>query len=256
MSDEAAVVRLKLDGKRYTCPTRGCKSKDFIEVARSTSPVIAPVTSPPTLVRCAVCLTQSILYGVVEVLDPPRNDWRTPGGTAMAPVEGGLWTTLHREYRFNLDVAASAENTKTEAYLDGSCPEMDGLREDWFIVGGHIRTPTPARVWDNPPYQPKGAIEAWLSKALDQALKGVFSAHLIPMASSVGWFNKLVIPFAEWHTFEGRIAFEDPLAQPGDERTSPKQDNLLVIYDPESDVVGHTAVRSAKTGEYVWRRET
>ncbi|MCX5748456.1 MAG: hypothetical protein NT062_38875, partial [Proteobacteria bacterium] len=93
-------------------------------------------------------------------------------------------------------------------------------------------------------------IERWLQKGLSEAARGVFSVFLVPMSSSVGWFNDLVVPYAEWHTFRGRIAFVDPV--PGHKRENPKQDNLLVIFDPQSHVVGHTAVRSSKTGKVMW----
>lgn len=203
---------------------------------------------------------------------PPRNDWQTPGGTARAPVEGGLWTTLHREYRFNLDAAADAKNAKVPLYLD---EQYDALTHDWF--GPNLVTrarvlqpeatasadshhamqilPEDVRAFVNPPYQPKGSVETWLKRGLAQVSLGVFSVFLVPMSSSVEWFNDLIVPYAEWHTFRGRIVFDDPLASDADKkRTSPKQDNLLVIYNPHSDVIGHTAVRSAKTGEYLWKK--
>jgi hypothetical protein len=93
-------------------------------------------------------------------------------------------------------------------------------------------------------------VKAWLTKAVEQAGRGIASVGLIPMATSVAWFNDLVVPFCEWHSFRGRIAFEDPM--PGAPRTSPKQDNLLVILNPRSTFVGHGAVRSSKTGERLW----
>lgn len=158
--------------------------------------------------------------------------WRTPDV---------LWEQLHSEYRFNLDVAASVDNTKLASFFD---VDMDALSRPWDRMG------VPARVWCNPPYNPKGEIERWLQKGLREATRGVFSVFLVPMASSVGWFNDLVVPYAEWHTFRGRVAFVDPV--PGHERSSPKQDNLLVIFDPQSHVIGHTSVRSSKTGKVLW----
>ena len=160
--------------------------------------------------------------------------WRTPDS---------LWAQLHAEYRFNLDVAASVDNTKLPAFFDAG---TDALSRPWGYLGA------PARVWCNPPYNPKGESARWLQKGLEEAARGVFSVFLVPMSSSVGWFNDLVIPYAEWHTFRGRVAFIDPV--PGHERMSPKQDNLLVIFDPQSTVVGHAAVRDAKNGKVLWTR--
>ena len=164
--------------------------------------------------------------------------WRTPQG---------LWDQLHAEYRFDLDAAASLDNTKRSWFFDGSTPARDGLKSPWLAADGH-----PARVWCNPPYNPRGEIERWLRKGLDELSRGVFSVFLVPMSSSVGWFNDLVVPYAEWHTFRPRIAFIDPA--PGHTRENPKQDNLLVVYDPRSARVGHAAVRDAKTGMILWRR--
>lgn len=173
-------------------------------------------------------------------MNPKLKDpsWRTPDA---------LWEQLHSEYRFDLDVAASVDNTKRSWFFDGS-DGRDGLTAAWRTADDH-----PARVWCNPPYNPKGSIERWLQKGVEEAARGTFSVFLIPMASSVGWFNDLVIPYAEWHTFRGRIQFVDPV--PGHERTSPKQDNLLVIYDPSSTTIGHAAVRDAKNGKILWRRD-
>lgn len=158
-----------------------------------------------------------------------RIDWTTPDL---------LWRNLHAEFRFTLDVAASADNAKTPDFFDGT-PGRDGLVQPWH-----------GRVWCNPPYNPKGEIERWLQKALEEAARGVFSAFLIPMASSRGYFNNIIIPYGMWWTFNGRIAFGDPLSK---ERSSPKQDNLLVVFDPASTVCGHMGVRDRLTGEVVWR---
>jgi phage N-6-adenine-methyltransferase len=60
---------------------------------------------------------------------------------------------LYREYdsrfHFTLDVAATAENTKTAFFYDR---EQDGLRQPW----------APHRVWCNPPYSD---LEPWLRKS-------------------------------------------------------------------------------------------
>jgi hypothetical protein len=180
----------------------------------------------------------------------------------MAPVENGLWTTLDREYNFNLDAAADAANTKCPAYFDGLTPERDALlvpwEETWIDIsdGMAVEKYMPRRAFWNPPYVPKGSVETWLRRALEQARNGVFSVGLIPMSSSVAWFTELVIPYCEWHTFRGRIAFEDPLAalDPDTERQSPKQDNLLVVIDPRSTIVGHTCHRDSVTGQRLWTR--
>ncbi len=212
-----------------------------------------------------------------------RNDWMTPDT---------VWQTLHKEYAFNVDAAADAKNRKCPVYfgpVDGSDPDApiddaaNGLKRDWFDddlaarvkhlravlsppvinydslaenarLPKHIIRPEDVSVWLNPPYCPKGAVKTWLEKAIAQAGMGVRSVLLIPMATSVAWFNDLVVPYAEWHSFRGRIKFDDPQPTVGKKRESPKQDNLLVILDPNSDRIGHCAVRDSKTGQRIWTR--
>lgn len=156
-----------------------------------------------------------------------RIDWATP--------QPG-WENLNREFDFTLDAAASADNAKCPRYYDGLTPETDGLLRPWF-----------GTTWINPPYNPKGEIERWLLKALEECAKGVSSVLLIPMASSRGYFNDIIIPYADWWTFNGRIAFDDPLQPQGAARTSPKQDNLLVHFYPGNTVPGWQGVRDKKT---------
>ena len=241
---DTPVVSLKFHGKAFACC---CSSKTFF----------APVAD--FVWYCTTC--KSRCSGEhYEAFAPARNDWRTPQD---------LWDTLHREYHFTLDAAADAENTKCQAFFDGKTPGTDALLQPWGSDGSDGKRAWTFRCWINPPYQPKGSVETWLKRGLDQAVLGAFSVFLVPMASSVAWFNDLVVPFAEWHTFRGRIQFDDPLANdhPTDDnnartspsrtspsRTSPKQDNLLVIYNPRSTVLGHAAVRDSKTGKRLWTR--
>ncbi len=311
------TVTLKVNGKAYKCGGRvpskvgarstrkRCNEKNFIRQSPGTVAAGAlAAASGITIYTCITCGFTCAGGPETIALLPPRNDWRTPGSTAMTVPRSGaesnvpdLWGQLHREYSFNLDVAASAMNTKCPLFYDGLTPESDGLLRNWYgadlttravVLGQSVfASAEKIRVFDNCPYQPKGAVEDWLAKGLEQAKQGVFSVHLVPMSTSTAWFNDLVVPFAEWHSFKGRIPFEDPLAsEPSEsaedtdadvsdadaidassdanadadsgasnaERTSPKQDNLLVIYDPHSTVVGHAAVRDARTGKRLWTR--
>lgn len=258
------IVTLKVNGKAYACKNgpvkKRCGSKEF-----------TPDTHSRETWKCASCgwfITSAMGFHVESEL-PPRNDWRTPGGSAFQLEENGLWTTLHREYGFNVDLAADVNNRKTPLFLYEGFSALD---RDWTLeefLNAAVYTNSHAydvalakldieargvKAFSNPPYKPKGTIDTWLRKAIEQCEKGVWSGWLIPMSSSVGWFNDFVIPFGQWTTFDGRIAFIDPLATADSERNSPKQDNLWVVFDPNATFSGHVAHRSAKTGEYLWRR--
>lgn len=63
-----------------------------------------------------------------------------------------VFMPLHTEFRFTLDVAASAENAKCPKFFTA---EDNGLTQPW----------TNERVWCNPPYS---HIEPWLIKAWDE----------------------------------------------------------------------------------------
>lgn len=258
-------IALKRNGKSFSCPTPRCRSKNFFVFEQTDIEGI-----DLAYYQCAVCQTHckgGPDSGFEEQI-PQRNDWRTPNA---------IWQTLHKEYKFNIDAAADRKNSKSAVYFgpeDGSDPdahipdEANGLKCDWFghdilarqnalrADGGFRGTvrPEDISVYVNPPYNPKGSVATWLQKAIDQAGMGVHSVLLVPMATSVAWFNDLVVPYAEWHSWRGRIAFDDPAGIESDKRTSPKQDNLLVVYNPNSDRIGHCAVRDARTGEKLWTR--
>lgn len=259
-------IRLKVHGALYKCATPVRKTTRKGTTTKLCGGQLFELnaqqpTDEKALYRCLRCDMSRYLDrdSVVEHL-PPRNDWRTPGGTKMEPIENGLWTTLHTEYNFNLDAAADAANTKCPDYFDGLTPERDGLLAEWDLSyinnsdGMLVENFMPARAWWNCPYIPKGTVKRWLLRALEQAKRNVFSVGLIPMSSSVAWFNELVIPYCEWHTFRGRIAFEDPSASADEKRMSPKQDNLLVVIDPRSPLVGHCSHRDSDTGARLWTR--
>lgn len=269
------VVTLKVNGKAYACkngPAKArCKSKEFrLDESATRVSALQPSGGHPTYacVACGWLMCSSPGFNV-EAFLPPANNWQTPGGSAFKREENGLWTTLDKEYGFNADLAADHENRKTPLYF---CEEISALTRDWTLdellnaaIYGSSHSYDIAlaqldieqrgvRAFANPPYQPRGTIDVWLRKAIEQCGRGVWSGWLIPMSSSVGWFAEFVIPFGQWSTFEGRIAFVDPLATEDSERNSPKQDNLFVVFDPDATFAGHVAHRSAKTGEYLWRR--
>jgi phage N-6-adenine-methyltransferase len=94
-----------------------------------------------------------------------------------------LFNQLNREYRFTLDVAASAENTQLPAFFS---LELDGLQQSW---AGH-------RVWCNPPFS---AVGAWVEKAWAEVRAGCpLVVMLVPAnRTEQPWWQQHVEPFRD-----------------------------------------------------------
>lgn len=88
-----------------------------------------------------------------------------------------LLARLNAQYRFTVDVAASAENMQCPRYFD---KEADGLRQPW---AGET-------VWCNPPYSD---IRPWVAKAWAEP-----TAHIVMLLpanrTEQGWWQDLVEP--------------------------------------------------------------
>lgn len=113
-----------------------------------------------------------------------REDWETPAH---------IFDPLHREFRFELDAAASDHNAKTLAYIG---EDMDGLVVDWSWAGS---------VWVNPPYGRE--IPKWVRKAWEESRKGATVVMLVPARTDTRWFHDYVLPHAEVRFIRGRIRF-------------------------------------------------
>lgn len=101
-----------------------------------------------------------------------------------------MWATpqavfdeLHREFGFETDVCAIAENAKCPRYFT---PEQDGLAQAWTGV-----------CWMNPPYG--RAIGTWVQKAYESARGGATVVCLLPSRTDTRW----------WHDYcmKGQIRF-------------------------------------------------
>lgn len=107
-----------------------------------------------------------------------------------------VFEPLNRRFRFSIDVAASAANTKLPRFYS---IEDDGLLQSW----------AGERVWCNPPYS---SIEPWLEKAWvewegDEAVDrrpGVIVMLLPANRTEQGWWQRWVEPFR----FDGRLRVE------------------------------------------------
>lgn len=129
---------------------------------------------------------------------PPSQtvEWSTPQD---------LWESLHDEFHFTVDVAATDENTKLLRYYTEA---TDGLAQDWT---GEI-------VWCNPPYGK--VIADWVKKASESKATTVM---LIPSRTDTRWFHDYVYHKAELRFIKGRLKF-------GGHANAAPFPNMIVVF--------------------------
>lgn len=107
------------------------------------------------------------------------------------PTPDGFFAPLMEEFGFEIDVAASVQNTKCKRFYT---VDDDGLAQSW----------APGPVWCNPPYSEIGL---WVQKAAQEQSNGVTSVLLVPASTDVAWFHDFVLPSAEIRFVRGRLKF-------------------------------------------------
>lgn len=106
-------------------------------------------------------VSRSRVMAVHYASDTP--EWSTPQD---------LFDALDREFGFQIDVCATAENAKCASFFDA---ELDGLAQPWSGV-----------CWMNPPYG--DGIGAWVRKARESAEQGATVVCLVPARVDTGWW--------------------------------------------------------------------
>ena len=115
------------------------------------------------------------------IFSAARDDWETPQE---------LFDRMDRQFHFEMDVAATAENTKC---INFYTREMDGLSLPWSRVN-----------WCNPPYGAE--ILEWCRKADEEAQNGNLTVMLIPARTDAGWFHEYCKKY-RIEFIRGRIKF-------------------------------------------------
>lgn len=111
------------------------------------------------------------------------DEWETPQV---------LFEKLNLIYHFDIDVAASKDNTKCKYYFS---KEQDGLIKKW--VG---------TCWCNPPYS---KLKAWIKKAYEESLQGVTIVMLIPARTDTKAWHDYIFPNAKIEFLKGRLKFSN-----------------------------------------------
>jgi phage N-6-adenine-methyltransferase len=146
------------------------------------------------------------------------SDWRTPSP---------LFWKLHREFQFNLDLAADAVNHLLPLYLGpGSTVLEDALTpRDWAwppagkheapgptYVGppAHTQPRSNTRGFLNPPYsrRRKLSIDPWLERCARTKDGGGLVVAIVPARTDTDWWHEHVMRATEIRLVRGRIHFD------------------------------------------------
>lgn len=139
-----------------------------------------------------------------------------------------VFTPLHQEFGFDVDVCAKEWNKKLDKYYS---PQQDGLLKNWEGKAA----------WCNPPYGAE-SIEDWLIKAVQESERGITTAMLLPSTTDVKWYHRYVWDRQHNRTrhgvqlrfFEGRIKFLIPpaLRKQGQKSAGGHTGSMLVVIHP------------------------
>ena len=143
------------------------------------------------------------------------HEWETPSA---------LYDSLHREFDFTLDAAASHENAKCAKYFT---IDDDGLSQPWD-----------GRVWVNPPYG--RGIGHWVEKAYQESRRGSLVVCLIPSRTDTGYWHDYAMKAAAIRFIRGRLHFSsDDHAERKSAGTSAAHNapfpSAVVIFSPGID---------------------
>lgn len=126
------------------------------------------------------------------------------------------WLEDEFSIEFDLDAAATSENSKAHHYID---EEMDSFKTDWF-----------GTVWLNPPFGKGGGnIKRFVQRAIEQRnnCNGIYI--LIPARVDTTMFHELLIPNADViHLIKGRLNFIHPTSTEG--ANAPFPSMLIEIF--------------------------
>jgi len=108
------------------------------------------------------------------------------------PTPPDLFATLNREFDFDLDPAASADNALCRNYFTR---DDDGLAQRWH-----------GAVYMNPPYGRQ--MRHWIAKAHNESQSGATVVCLIPARTDTSYWHDYVMRAAEVRMIRGRLHFD------------------------------------------------
>lgn len=126
-------------------------------------------------------------------------DWSTPQD---------LFDTLNDEFKFTLDVCATAKNAKCPLYYT---IQQDGLAQHWT-----------GTCWCHPPYG--RGIERWIRKAYESSQMGATVVLLIPAHTDTRYWHDWVVR-GETRFVKGRLRFSDS-------KSAAPHASVIVVFRP------------------------
>lgn len=127
--------------------------------------------------------------------------------TDMWETPQELFDELDKEFHFDLDVCATAENAKCKNFYT---PEQDGLSQPWK-----------GTCWCNPPYGRK--VGQWVRMAFLSSVCGSTVVMLLPSRTDTKWFHDYIYNRAEIRFLKGRLKF-------GNSKNSAPFPSMVVIF--------------------------
>jgi len=145
------------------------------------------------------------------------DEWSTPQD---------IFDQLNAEFRFNIDLAATAENAKVPNFYT---KEMDALSISWS--GDTILDNLPCG-WLNPPYS-RGLCARFIAKAAKERRQGFMTVMLLPARTDTKAFHAHIYDASTWQSREGiDIRFLPGRLKFGGSKDSAPFPSMVVVFEP------------------------
>jgi site-specific DNA-methyltransferase (adenine-specific) len=148
------------------------------------------------------------------IFSSASDEWTTPQN---------LFDQLNAEFDFEIDLAATAENTKCASFYS---LQLDSLSQHW---GSRF-----ARGWLNPPYS-RGLCRHFIEKAARQRRMGFLTVMLLPSRTDTKAFHAHIYDIDTWQPrngieirlLAGRLRFSNS-------KTPAPFPSMIVIFRPDT----------------------
>ena len=140
------------------------------------------------------------------------NEWSTPND---------LFDKLNNEFDFQIDLAATAQNTKCTSFYSWM---TDSLNIEWHMAA--------QRGWLNPPYS-RGLCAKFIAKAAEERRKGFLTVMLLPARTDTKAFHAHIYDASKWQAREGvEICFLPGRLKFGGSTNAAPFPSMVVVFWP------------------------